>query len=120
MRVSQLGRRRSRSRSRSRIFGLDVSDRSRLDRNSDCEMEKKREKDTTMDQYKQLLMIRVVPVLTSPQGKGGAASILLLFMLVVMQWVVGQGMTSILSWVMGPLSGLRMAIMSLPDMVIGP
>ena len=82
-------------------------------------MEKKREKDTTMDQYKQLLMIRVVPVLTSPQGKGGAASILLLFMLVVMQWVVGQGMTSILSWVMGPLSGLRMSIMSLPDMVIG-
>ena len=33
--------------------------------------------------------------------------------------VLGQGMTSILSWVMGPLSGLRMSIMSLPDMVIG-
>ena len=37
--VRQLGRRRSRSRSRSRIFGLDASDRSRLDKNSDSEVE---------------------------------------------------------------------------------
>ena len=40
-------------------------------------------------------------------------------MLLFTQWVVGQGMTSILSWVMGPLSGLRMVIMLLPDIVIG-
>ena len=83
-------------------------------------MEEEREKHTTVDQYKQLLMTRAVTVLTSLQGKSVAASILLLFMLLFTQWVVGQGMTSILSWVMGPLSGLRMAIMSLPDMVIGP
>ena len=83
------------------------------------EEETEREKHTTVDQYKQLLMTRAVTVLTSLQGKSVAASILLLFMLLFTQWVVGQGMTSILSWVMGPLSGLRMVIMLLPDIVIG-
>jgi len=118
--VRQLGRRRSRSRSRSRIFGLDASDRSRLDKNSDSEVEEEGGKDsTTVNPYKQILITKVIPVLTSPKGKGVAASLLLLFMLVFTQWVVGQGMTSIVSWVMGPLSGLRMAIMSLPDIVMG-
>lgn len=117
--VRQLGRRRSRSRSRSRIFGLDASDRSRLDKNSDSEVEEEGGKDPTANPYHQILMTKVIPVLKSPQGKGVAASLLLLFMLVFTQWVVGQGMTSIVSWVVGPLSGMRMAIMSLPDIVMG-
>ena len=44
---------------------------------------------------------------------------LLLFMLVFTQWVVWQGVTSIVSWVVGPLSGLRVALIELPNMVLG-
>ena len=44
---------------------------------------------------------------------------LLLLMLVFTQWVVGEGVTSIVSWVVGPLSGLRVALIELPNMVLG-
>ena len=40
-------------------------------------------------------------------------------MLVFTQWVVGEGVTSIVSWVVGPLSGLRVALIELPNMVLG-
>ena len=49
--IRQLGRRRSRSRSRSRIFGLDASEQSRLDKNNDNEMEEEGKEMDTMHPY---------------------------------------------------------------------
>eukprot|EP00092_Neocalanus_flemingeri_P039670 GFUD01043202.1.p1 GENE.GFUD01043202.1~~GFUD01043202.1.p1 ORF type:complete len:675 (+),score=266.97 GFUD01043202.1:78-2102(+) len=115
--LRQLGRRRSRSRSRSRIFGLDASNKSKLDRNSESETEEEVAKVPSLNSYKQQIMSRLVPILLSPRGQGVAASLLLLVMLVFTQWVAGQGVTNMMSWVVGPLSGLRLAIISLPEMM---
>merc|ERR1719206_1536617 len=114
--------RRSRSRSRSRIFGLDATDQFGLDKHSDSEVEVDREEVNqphSFIAYQKLLIERILPVLTSPRGKGVAASLLLLLMLVFTQWVVGKGIVSIVTWSMGPISGLRMAMMTLPDMLTG-
>jgi len=119
--LRQLGR--SRSRSRSRIFGLDVSEQSRLlDKHSDSETEADRDEPTQSHliiPYQKLITEKVLPILTSPRGKGVAASFLLLIMLVFTQWVVGKGIASVLPWAMGPISGLRVAMMTLPDMLFG-
>jgi len=119
--LRQLGR--SRSRSRSRIFGLDVSEQSRLlDKHSDSETEADRDEPSQsqlLAPYQKLFMEKVLPILTSQRGRGVAASLLLLIMLVFTQWVVGKGIASVLSWAMGPISGLRVAMMTLPDMMSG-
>jgi len=120
--IRQLGRRTSRSRSRSRIFGLDPTDQFGLDKHSDSEVEVDREEVNqphSFIAYQKLFMDRILPVLTSPRGKGVAASLLLLLMLVFTQWVVGKGVVSLVTWSMGPISGLRMAMMTLPDMLMG-
>jgi len=118
--LRQLGR--SRSRSRSRIFGLDVSEQSRLlDKHSDSETEAERDEPTQSHltiPYQKLFIEKVLPILTSPRGKGVAASFLLLIMLVFTQWVVGKGIASVMSLAMGPISGLRIAMMTLPDMLL--
>jgi len=119
--LRQIGR--SRSRSRSRIFGLDVSEQSRLlDKHSDSETEADRVEPSQshlIASYQKLFVGKVLPILTSPRGKGVAASFLLLIMLVFTQWVVGKGIASVLSWAMWPISGLRVAMMTLPDMLFG-
>ena len=86
------------SRSRSRIFGLNASYRSKLDTNSDSEKEEVKVPDLS---YQGQIISKVVRVLLSHSGQGVAASLLLLVMLVFTQWVAGQGMTSIMSWVVG-------------------
>jgi len=120
--IRQLGRRRSRSRSRSRIFGLDVSEQSRLDRNSYTETEEEGVmggQAHILSPFTQLFMDRIFPVLVSPRGKGVAASLLLLLMLVFTQWVVGKGIATIVTAMMGPISHMRVAMMTLPDMMMG-
>jgi len=120
--IRQLGRRRSRSRSRSRIFGLDATDQFGLDKHSDSEVEVDRQEVNqphSFIAYQKMILDTILPVLTSPRGKGVAASLLLLLMLVFTQWVVGKGIVSIVSWSMGPISGLRMALMTMPDMLMG-
>ena len=66
--IRQLGRRLSRSRSRSRVFGLDASEQSRLDKNSDSEMEEEGKEMDTMHPYQKLFMDKVIPILTFSRG----------------------------------------------------
>lgn len=68
-----------------------LSDRSRLD----IVTVRWRRREEGRNHYKQLLRTKVIPVLTSPEGKSVSAILLMFFMLVFTQWVVGQEMTSI-------------------------
>jgi len=119
--VRQLGRNIS-STVPGRIFGLDVSDKSSaLDKVNDSDQEDQEDDVVSMvipAPIESWLKSQLLPKLSSPQGKGVVASFILLFLLVLVQWLAGLGVSGIVGIVTGPFSGLRTVFMSLPDFLM--
>jgi len=119
--VRQLGRNIS-STVPGRIFGLDVSDKSSaLDKFNDSDQEDHEDEVVSMAipaPIENWIKSHLVPKLSSPQGKGVVASFLLLFLLVLIQWLAGLGVSGIVGILTGPFTGLRTVFMSLPDFLI--
>jgi len=105
-----------------RIFGLDVSDKSSaLDQVNDSDQEDQEDEVVSMAipaPIENWIKSQLLPKLSSPQGKGVVASFILLFLLVLIQWLAGLGVSGIVGVLTGPFTGLRTLFMSLPDFLM--
>jgi len=105
-----------------RIFGLDVSDKSSaLDQANDSDQEDQEDEVVSMAipaPIENWIKSQLLPKLSSPQGKGVVASFILLFLLVLIQWLAGLGVSGIVGVLTGPFTGLRTLFMSLPDFLM--